>query len=577
MPPPNHFTPTLQKLVERIKSEPALSPATKIELCSAIRRFAEICGKHPADVIADPAVIRSLIKEANWQLAGLSKASWANVKSKLTRAMKIAGIKVDRRRRNFKLAPGWEALLTSMDRRDRDDLHRFAGWCSTLGIRPDAIDQAVFERYRAELEARSIQMNPRERWHRARRAWNRTLAAAPNSAFPTIDGVEMTGRRSLPWSAFPLGLVAELEAYKEAVTAANLFDLDRRKSIKPVTLQGYVSNFRLYVSDLVRDGAPMTELGSLAACIELKRVKRGLELLLGDRDLDQRTTPGLSALMVAILSVAHHVGVAEADLDKLRALHKIVRHVPDGMCERNERRLAQLEEPQVLRAFVNLPFEVAKRHAHVTVPTIREALEMQMATLLAILLFLPVRIKNAASLDLDRHLRRPIGGGIVRWHVHFDPHEVKNSKAIDGRFNEIVSSLLARYVDVFRPVLLEDTSSKLFVSRHGSGKGPKALSTQFSRFIRREVGLVINAHLMRHFAGFTYLDANPGHYEAVRQMLGHKNIATTVKYYCRKDTDNAFACYDHIISAQLDAKPALSLTRLPKKTSRRTRKIEEVD
>jgi site-specific recombinase XerC len=140
-----------------------------------------------------------------------------------------------------------------------------------------------------------------------------------------------------------------------------------------------------------------------------------------------------------------------------------------------------------------------------------------------------------------------------------------------------VSALLARYVDVFRPVLLKDASSKLFVSRNGFGKGPKALSTQFSRFVRREVGVVFNAHLMRHFAGFTYLKANPGHYEAVRQMLGHKNIATTVKYYCREDTDNAFGCYDDIISAQLEAKPALSLTRQSKKTSRRTKKSEEVD
>lgn len=371
----------------------------------------------------------------------------------------------------------------------------------------------------------------------------------------------------MPWSAFPPGLVAELEDYKATVTTAKVFDLDSRKPIKLVTLQGYVSNFRLYVSDLVRDGVPVTELGSLAACIELKRVKRGLELLLRERDLDERTKPGLSALMVAILSIAHHVGVAETDLEKLRALHKKVRHVPDGMSERNARRLAQFEEPQVLRAFVNLPFEVAKRHAHVLVPTIREALEMQMATLLAILLFLPVRIKNASALDLDRHLRRPVGAGVGRWHVHLAQHEVKNSKSIDGRFNEAVSSLLARYVDVFRPVLLKDASSKLFVSRHGCGKGPGALSMQFSRFVRREIGVIFNAHLMRHFAGFTYLKANPGHYEAVRQMLGHKNIATTVKYYCKEDTDNAFARYDDIISAQLEAKPALSLTRLPKTIS----------
>jgi integrase len=574
MPPPDHFTPTLQKLIDQIRSDPILSAAARTELCSAIRRFAEICGKHPADVIADPAVIRCLIKGASWQLAGISKESWANIKSKLTRAMKIVDIKVDRHRRNYKLGPDWDALLASMSRRDRDELHRFAGWCSTLDIRPDVVDQAIFDRYRVELEAQSIQINPRERWHRARRVWNRTLAASPS--FPIIDGVKPMGRRSLPWSHLPPGLLAELEDYKKAVTATSVFDLDKRKPIKPVTLEGYVSNLRLYLSDLVDHGVPLTELGSLAACIEPKRVKHGLELLLAGRDLDERTKPGLSALMVSILSVAHHIGVAEADLKELRKLHKKVRHVPEGMCERNERRLAQIEDPEVLRAFVNLPFRVAKRHAEVAAPTISEALEMQMAALLAILLFLPVRIKNAAALDLDKHLRIPVGGGAGRWHVHFGPHEVKNAKAIDGRFNEIVSALLARYVDVFRPVLLKRPSSKLFVSQHGTGKGSNVLSTQFSRFVRREIGLIFNAHLMRHFAAFAYLKANPGHYESVRQMLGHKSIATTVKFYSKEAADNAFSRYDGIISAQLD-RSALSLTRPPKKTSKRTKKIEEVD
>lgn len=51
----------------------------KTEIGSAVRRFAEITGKHPADIIADPVVVRLLADKASWQLAGLSKESWANL------------------------------------------------------------------------------------------------------------------------------------------------------------------------------------------------------------------------------------------------------------------------------------------------------------------------------------------------------------------------------------------------------------------------------------------------------------------------------------------------------------------
>lgn len=576
MPPPNHLTPTLQKLLEQIKTNTVLSKDEKTELASAIRCFSKICGKHPADIVADPAVIRDLIATASWQLAGLTKRSWENLKSRLTRAMKIGGIEVHRRRRNFKLLAAWDAVLAPMSRRDRDELHRFAGWCSTHSLLPTEVDQATFDRYLAYLEAQSIQRNPRERWHVARRAWNRMVTAAPGSSFPTISGGEPIVRRALPWNAFSPRLLAELETYKKAVTTTNPLDVDQREPIKPVTLEGYIRNIRWYVSDLVKDGVPPVELASLAACVEPARVKHGLELHLAGRALDDKAKPGLSARMVAILSVAHHVGVSNDDEKELKRLFKKVRHVPDGMCERNEVRLAQFKDPVVLRAFVNLAFAAAKRHDYVMTPTIREAQEMQLAVLLAVLLFLPVRIKNAAALDLDKHLRRPIGGGTGRWQVHFAADEVKNRKTIDGYFNEHVSALLARYVDVFRPVLLKSPTSKLFVSQHGIGKGPKALSTQFSRFGRREIGLTVNAHLMRHFAAFAYLEANPGDLESVGRMLGHKNIATTTKFYAKASTLSALARYDEVISAQLDARPLMPLSSFSTSAAKRAKKKEVV-
>ncbi len=41
----------------------------------------------------------------------------------------------------------------------------------------------------------------------------------------------------------------------------------------------------------------------------------------------------------------------------------------------------------------------------------------------------------------------------------------------------------------------------------------------------------MNPHLYRHLAAFFYLQANPGDYETVRQLLGHKALSTTVMFY----------------------------------------------
>jgi integrase len=39
------------------------------------------------------------------------------------------------------------------------------------------------------------------------------------------------------------------------------------------------------------------------------------------------------------------------------------------------------------------------------------------------------------------------------------------------------------------------------------------------------------AYRFRHAVAKIYLDRNPGHYEVIRQLLGHKDIQTTIAFY----------------------------------------------
>jgi integrase len=55
------------------------------------------------------------------------------------------------------------------------------------------------------------------------------------------------------------------------------------------------------------------------------------------------------------------------------------------------------------------------------------------------------------------------------------------------------------------------------------------------------------AHRFRHAAGKIYLDQNPGQYEVVRQLLGHKDLQTTITFYAGAETASAARHYARTI------------------------------
>lgn len=174
---------------------------------------------------------------------------------------------------------------------------------------------------------------------------------------------------------------------------------------------------------------------------------------------------------------------------------------------------------------------------------------MQMAVLLDLLLHVPMRIRNVSELDLSSTIAPPIAGSIGCWRISIAASDVKNGWAIDAELGDEVGELLNQYVKVFRPVLAKAPGTALFIGQGGYRKGPSALSKQLTAFVRREVGITIHAHLMRHFAAYLYLNANPGDYETVRRLLGHKSIETTISFYEGLLTNEAFARYDELVTA----------------------------
>ena len=61
-------------------------------------------------------------------------------------------------------------------------------------------------------------------------------------------------------------------------------------------------------------------------------------------------------------------------------------------------------------------------------------------------------------------------------------------------------------------------------------------------------------HQYRHAAAAMFLKHRPGKYELVRQLLGHKSVETTKRFYLDLETTMASEMYTQIVYRQLDAR-----------------------
>jgi site-specific recombinase XerD len=88
----------------------------------------------------------------------------------------------------------------------------------------------------------------------------------------------------------------------------------------------------------------------------------------------------------------------------------------------------------------------------------------------------------------------------------------------------------------------------LFVGEDGvSPKAQNTLSLQIKDTIKHYTGLTVNPHLFRHIMAYAYLNENPGAYQVLRLIYGHKSVETTVNSYSGAETKSAQAHFDKVV------------------------------
>jgi integrase len=159
--------------------------------------------------------------------------------------------------------------------------------------------------------------------------------------------------------------------------------------------------------------------------------------------------------------------------------------------------------------------------------------------------FCPIGRPLLAQLDLDQNFVSP-GRGRER-HLVVEPEDVKNEEPLEYPLPPESVALIERYLTEFRSRLVSPGCTALFPGRDGNPKSINALRNQISKAIHRYTGMRMHPHLFRHAGAKLFLDANPGGYEVVRRVLGHRSINTTTTFYTGLETAPAVRHFDETI------------------------------
>ncbi|MBS4010296.1 MAG: site-specific integrase [Roseovarius sp.] len=139
-----------------------------------------------------------------------------------------------------------------------------------------------------------------------------------------------------------------------------------------------------------------------------------------------------------------------------------------------------------------------------------------------------MRLRNLTQIEIDRHLLRHSDG----WELRFSGPEMKARRPVEMRIPDSLVPFLERYLQVFRPVLLDGAvSDRLWITRYGQPMPGKTVHAGISNATKRAFGKPISPHLFRDCAATFVALNDPKHIGIAAPILGHADPRTTEKHY----------------------------------------------
>lgn len=548
----------LEELIAFIQADSAVPARRRAELVSALRSAAQTLNRQPRDVPSDPAGLNRLFAYVEPAAHDLSKGRWANIRSLVKAALARAGLTV-RICATPPMMPDWarlNALINMQSLRIR--LSRLLRHLSANGIHPEAVALADLEAFGEQLLHHSLHRDAAKTWRVTVGAWNKAVRTIPGWPQVEIPVVLRTNHYLLPWSAFPDSLQAGIRAWMARLSSADPFTPVPRGAVRPATLGLRNWQLRAWASAIVLQGTPASALRRPEDMLAEPAVRAAVEFLQHRRPNGKPGT--LLDILLAVQSLGLYMcGSAPDGMVSLKRaighFRKAQKKLGTGLTDKNQARLRQFDRADAVITLLNLPQRL-RRLADAEPHPRRAAVKAQLAVAIEILLMAPMRLKNLTGLRIDLHLLRPNPGrpDLV---LSIPAEEVKNSHRLDFRLHADSAALIQWYLDRHRAQVAAPGCPYLFPGLGGASKDTSTMRRQICGIIASHTGLRMNPHLFRALALKLYLDRNPGQYEVMRRVLGHKSIKTTTSHYAGEEAIASHQLYqDAVMSIRNTARPA---------------------
>ena len=358
--------------------------------------------------------------------------------------------------------------------------------------------------------------------------------------------------RHIAWSQLTDEFRNDVDAYLTWCRGLDVFAADARsRTLGPQTLKLRYSQIHAAISALIQSGIEPSAIGSLADLIQPENFKRILrrrhEMVRGRENTFNRN------LADVVVRIAGEWAKADAKvLTELKRLAAKVPTPPAGLTDKNKRFLRQFDDPEALQRLLKLPARLwaeVKRESKRNQQTLAKA---QTAIAIGILCYMPLRLQNLVALTFDVHLflrENPRATSTLE----LSEGEVKNQMPLAFDIPSAIAKMLIEYRNRIAPKFIGHRPDYLFVNLDGSPKDEKTVAWLITTYLRKRAGIVITPHQFRHLSAKILLDAEPGGFEIVRQLLGHRSLRMTVGAYAGIDSRRAARHHQHLVEQALTA------------------------
>jgi integrase len=541
--------PTFSAAMTAIEDAADLSAGIKRHWVCSLRQIAKWLDRPVEVTPARWTAIRWAVGQLHHARLGVTAKTVANHKSNAAAALRWFGKEHNVPSRGVALSAEWAVLRDGIgDRGRRARLYGLMRYCSGRNLMPASVDDAVvadYLRYRAETSS----LNTSSMAHRSiARAWN--ASANENPEWPTQRLTEppVKTQEGPAWEAFPEGLRRDVDKYLAGLGKIRKGpDGKRSRPCSPKTIKTRRAELVAVARMAVKIGTPIESLKSLAVLVHPDVAEPVLDAYWKNNGAE----PKVYTIDLAwkLLSLARQTGLGEANIERLDDIRaSLEEHRHGGLTGKNLALIRQVLTEGIWSEVVSLPNALMRQaradQAHAPV---KAAVTAQLAVAVAILSFAPVRLDNLVSIELGKNLIKPGGPDSPFWLI-FPHYDVKNRVNLEFTFDEALTGWIDEYIHEFRPTMVRGSNAAwLFPGVAGEPKTANMFSTQITERIQKATGVRMTVHQFRHACAAIYLKHRPGEYETVKRLLGHRNIQTTINFYCGLETTQANEAFGKII------------------------------